>query len=108
MALDKTALESLRIERDEGAEVKAWQVLARLDRATDEAEYAVARANAEAARRNLRGIEVRLAEVDVANAQVGLCQQGLADLEIRAPAGQPAITRLARIRRGMTNITLRW
>ncbi len=112
---------------EEGAEVKAGQVLARLDRATDEAQYAVARASAEAARRSLREIEVRLADarrtlernrslverklvsqsvldgaeaevaalgarlaaaradVDVANAQVDLSQQGLADLEIRAP-----------------------
>jgi RND family efflux transporter MFP subunit len=112
---------------EEGAEVKAGQVLARLERDTDEAQYAVARANAEAARRSLREIEVRLAdarrtlernrslverklvsqsvldgaeaevaalgarlaaaraEVDVADAQVDLSQQGLADLEIRAP-----------------------
>jgi RND family efflux transporter MFP subunit len=112
---------------EEGAEVQAGQVLARLDRSTDEAEYAVARSSAEAARRSLREIEVRLADarrtldrnrslverkllaqsvldsseaevaalgarlaaaradVEVADAQVGLSQQGLADLEIRAP-----------------------
>jgi RND family efflux transporter MFP subunit len=112
---------------EEGAEVQAGQVLARLDRSTDEAEYAVARSSAEAARRSLREIEVRLADarrtldrnrslverklvaqsvldsseaevaalgarlaaaradVEVADAQVGLSRQGLADLEIRAP-----------------------
>jgi RND family efflux transporter MFP subunit len=112
---------------EEGAEVEAGQVLARLDRATNEAQHAVARSSAEAARRSLREIEVRLADarrtlernrslverklvaqsvldsseaevaalgarlaaaradVDVANAQVDLSQQGLADLEIRAP-----------------------
>jgi RND family efflux transporter MFP subunit len=47
---------------EEGAEVKAGQVLARLDRATDQAEYEVARSRAEAARRNLSEIEVRLAD----------------------------------------------
>ena len=112
---------------EEGAEVEAGQVLARLDRATVAAEFNVASRSAEAARRNLREIEVRLAdarrtldrnralvesrlvaqsvldtseaevsalsarlaaaraEVDVANAQVGLTRQALDDLEIRAP-----------------------
>jgi RND family efflux transporter MFP subunit len=112
---------------EEGAEVEAGQVLARLDRATVAAELNVASSSAEAARRNLREIEVRLAdarrtldrnrslverkliaqsvldtsaaevsalsarlaaaraEVDVANAQVGLTRQALDDLEIRAP-----------------------
>jgi RND family efflux transporter MFP subunit len=112
---------------EEGAEVEAGQVLARLDRSTVDAELRVATGNAEAARRNLREIEVRLADarrtlernrslverrlvaqsvldsseaevaalsarleaarsaVDVAVAQVGLGQQQLADLEIRAP-----------------------
>lgn len=112
---------------EEGAEVEAGQVLARLDRTTVAAELNVASSSAEAARRNLREIEVRLAdarrtldrnrslverkliaqsvldtsaaevsalsarlaaaraEVDVANAQVGLTRQALDDLEIRAP-----------------------
>lgn len=112
---------------EEGAEVEAGQVLARLDRSTVAAELKVASSNAEAARRSLREIEVRLAdarrtldrnrslvdrklvaqsvldtseaevsaltarlaaaraEVDVADAQVGLTRQALDDLEIRAP-----------------------
>ena len=47
---------------EEGAEVQAGQVLARLDRATVAAELKVASSSAEAARRNLREIEVRLAD----------------------------------------------
>jgi RND family efflux transporter MFP subunit len=47
---------------EEGAEVEAGQVLARLDRATVAAELNVASSSAEAARRNLREIEVRLAD----------------------------------------------
>jgi RND family efflux transporter MFP subunit len=47
---------------EEGAEVEANQVLARLDRTTAQAEYAVATTSLEAARRNLREIEVRLAD----------------------------------------------
>jgi RND family efflux transporter MFP subunit len=47
---------------EEGAEVEAGQVLARLDRSTVEAQLNVAASNAEAARRNLREIEVRLAD----------------------------------------------
>ncbi len=47
---------------EEGAEVEAGQVLARLDRSTVNAELNVATSNAEAARRNLREIEVRLAD----------------------------------------------
>jgi RND family efflux transporter MFP subunit len=47
---------------EEGAEVEAGQVLARLDRSTAEAELNVAVSSAEAARRNLREIEVRLAD----------------------------------------------
>ena len=47
---------------EEGAEVEAGQVLARLDRSTAEAELNVAASSAEAARRNLREIEVRLAD----------------------------------------------
>ncbi|HXW09895.1 MAG TPA: efflux RND transporter periplasmic adaptor subunit [Steroidobacteraceae bacterium] len=47
---------------EEGAEVEANQVLARLDRTTVQAEYAVAATSLEAARRNLREIEVRLAD----------------------------------------------
>ncbi|HEX5649788.1 MAG TPA: efflux RND transporter periplasmic adaptor subunit [Steroidobacteraceae bacterium] len=112
---------------EEGAEVEAGQVLARLDRSTVQAEYGVAASGLEAARRNLREIEVRLADarrtlernrslverrlvaqsvldtseaevgalaarlaaaradVGVADAQVGLSRQALADLEIRAP-----------------------
>ncbi|HET9693330.1 MAG TPA: efflux RND transporter periplasmic adaptor subunit [Steroidobacteraceae bacterium] len=45
---------------EEGAEVAAGQVLARLDRSTVQAEYAVATSGLEAARRSLREIEVRL------------------------------------------------
>jgi RND family efflux transporter MFP subunit len=45
---------------EEGTSVKEGQVLARLDPATARAEYAVARSSLEAARRNLREIEVRL------------------------------------------------
>jgi RND family efflux transporter MFP subunit len=112
---------------EEGSEVSEGQVLARLDTATVRAEYAVAAKGLEAARRNLREIEVRLndarrtlarnrslverklvaqsvldaseaetgalaarleatrAEVDVAQAQVGLSRQALQDFEIRAP-----------------------
>jgi RND family efflux transporter MFP subunit len=112
---------------EEGAEVQAGQVLARLDPATTRAEYEVASSSLEASRRNLREIEVRLADarrtlernrtlverklvaqsvldtsaaevaalqarlaatranVDVAQAQVGLSRQNLSDLEIRAP-----------------------
>jgi RND family efflux transporter MFP subunit len=112
---------------EEGAEVEEGQVLARLDRSTVDAQLKVSTSGAEAARRNLREIEVRLADahktlernrslverkliaqsvldsseadvaalsarlaaarsdVDVAIAQVGLSQQELADLEIRAP-----------------------
>jgi RND family efflux transporter MFP subunit len=47
---------------EEGAEVEAGQVLARLDPATVRAEFAVATSSAAAARRNLREIEVRLAD----------------------------------------------
>ncbi|MCE3285282.1 MAG: efflux transporter periplasmic adaptor subunit [Steroidobacteraceae bacterium] len=47
---------------EEGAEVEAGQVLARLDRSTVQAEYDVAASGLEAARRNLREIEVRLAD----------------------------------------------
>jgi RND family efflux transporter MFP subunit len=112
---------------EEGAEVDAGQVLARLDRSTIAAELKVLVSGAEAQRRNLREIEVRLAdarqtlernrslverrlvaqslvdsaaaevaaltarlaaaraEVGVADAQVELGQQALADLDIRAP-----------------------
>ena len=47
---------------EEGAEVEAGQVLARLDRSTVEAQFNVSASSAEAARRNLREIEVRLAD----------------------------------------------
>ncbi|MDH4166784.1 MAG: efflux RND transporter periplasmic adaptor subunit [Gammaproteobacteria bacterium] len=47
---------------EEGAEVESGQVLARLDRSTVAAELKVSTSNAEAARRNLREIEVRLAD----------------------------------------------
>jgi RND family efflux transporter MFP subunit len=47
---------------EEGAEVEAGQVLARLDGETARAEYEVAASGLEAARRNLREIEVRLAD----------------------------------------------
>ncbi len=47
---------------EEGAEVEAGQVLARLDRSTVEAQLNVSVSSAEAARRNLREIEVRLAD----------------------------------------------
>ncbi|HET7204845.1 MAG TPA: efflux RND transporter periplasmic adaptor subunit, partial [Steroidobacteraceae bacterium] len=47
---------------EEGAEVEAGQVLARLDRSTVQAEHAVATSSLEAARRSLREIEVRLAD----------------------------------------------
>jgi RND family efflux transporter MFP subunit len=47
---------------EEGAEVEANQVLARLDRTTAQAEFGVATTSLEAARRNLREIEVRLAD----------------------------------------------
>jgi RND family efflux transporter MFP subunit len=112
---------------EEGAEVQAGQVLARLDRATAQAEYDVAASSLEASRRSLREIEVRLADAQrtlarnrslverklvaqsaldaseadvnalgarlaaaradagVAEAQLGLSRQALADLEIRAP-----------------------
>jgi RND family efflux transporter MFP subunit len=49
---------------EEGASVKEGQLLARLDPATAQAEYLVATRNLEAARRNLREIEVRLAEAE--------------------------------------------
>ena len=112
---------------EEGAEVEAGQVLARLDRSTVQAEHAVAASTLEAARRSLREIDVRLAdarrtlarnrslverklvaqsvldsseaevaalgarleaaraEVDVAEARLGLSRQALVDLDIRAP-----------------------
>jgi RND family efflux transporter MFP subunit len=47
---------------EEGAEVKAGQVLARLDASTAQAEYNVSVQTLEAARRSLREIEVRLAD----------------------------------------------
>ncbi len=47
---------------EEGAEVEAGQVLARLERSTVDAQLNVAASSAEAARRNLREIEVRLAD----------------------------------------------
>ena len=47
---------------EEGAEVEAGQVLARLERSTVDAQLNVSNSNAEAARRNLREIEVRLAD----------------------------------------------
>jgi RND family efflux transporter MFP subunit len=47
---------------EEGAEVDANQVLARLDRTTAQAELGVATTGLEAARRTLREIEVRLAD----------------------------------------------
>jgi RND family efflux transporter MFP subunit len=47
---------------EEGAEVEAHQLLARLDPSTVRAEYDVAANGLEAARRNLREIEVRLAD----------------------------------------------
>jgi len=47
---------------EEGAAVSAGQVLARLDRATAEAQHLVATRSLEAARRSLREIEVRLAD----------------------------------------------
>jgi RND family efflux transporter MFP subunit len=112
---------------EEGAIVAEGQVLARLDPSTAQAEHAVAASRLEAARRNLREIEVRLgdarktlarnrslverklvaesvldgseaevaalearlaaagAEVGVARSQLALNQQGLDDLQIRAP-----------------------
>jgi len=47
---------------EEGAEVEAGQVLARLERSTVDAQLNVSASSAEAARRNLREIEVRLAD----------------------------------------------
>jgi RND family efflux transporter MFP subunit len=47
---------------EEGAAVDAGQVLARLDRSTAKAEFDVAASALEAARRNVREIEVRLAD----------------------------------------------
>jgi RND family efflux transporter MFP subunit len=47
---------------EEGAEVEAGQVLARLDRSTVDAQLNVSSSGAEVARRNLREIEVRLAD----------------------------------------------
>ena len=47
---------------EEGAEVEAGQVLARLERSTVDAQLNVSENSAEAARRNLREIEVRLAD----------------------------------------------
>ena len=47
---------------EEGAEVEAGQVLARLERSTVDAQLNVSASGAEAARRNLREIEVRLAD----------------------------------------------
>ena len=47
---------------EEGAEVEAGQVLARLDATTVQAEYNVSVQSLEAARRSLREIEVRLAD----------------------------------------------
>ena len=47
---------------EEGAEVKEGQVLARLDPATAQAEHSVTTRILEASRRNLREIEVRLAD----------------------------------------------
>jgi RND family efflux transporter MFP subunit len=47
---------------EEGAAVEAGQVLARLDAGTVRAQYDVSASNLEAARRNLREIEVRLAD----------------------------------------------
>jgi RND family efflux transporter MFP subunit len=47
---------------EEGTAVAAGQVLARLDAATVQAQYDVSASNLEAARRNLREIEVRLAD----------------------------------------------
>ena len=47
---------------EEGAEVEAGQVLARLERSTVDAQLNVSTSSAEAARRNLREIEVRLAD----------------------------------------------
>jgi RND family efflux transporter MFP subunit len=47
---------------EEGARVKEGQVLARLDASTARAEYDVANRSLEATRRNLREIEVRLAD----------------------------------------------
>jgi len=112
---------------EEGAVVSEGQVLARLDPSTAQAEHAVAASVLEAARRNLREIEVRLAdarktlarnrslverklvaesvldgsqaevaalearlsaagaEVGVAQSRLSLSQQGLDDLQIRAP-----------------------
>ena len=120
---------------EEGAEVEAGQVLARLDRSTAQAELQVATSNLEAARRGLREIEIRLADarrtlernrslverklvaqsaldsaqaeasalgarlaaaqadVGVAEAQVALSRQALADLEIRAPFGGVVISK---------------
>jgi RND family efflux transporter MFP subunit len=49
---------------EEGASVKEGQLLARLDPATAQAEYVVATRNLEAARRNLREIEVRLTDAE--------------------------------------------
>ena len=47
---------------EEGARVKEGQVLARLDASTARAEYEVSNRSLEASRRNLREIEVRLAD----------------------------------------------
>jgi RND family efflux transporter MFP subunit len=47
---------------EEGAEVEAGQVLARLERSTVDAQLNVSSSGAEVARRNLREIEVRLAD----------------------------------------------
>ena len=49
---------------EEGASVREGQVLARLDPATAQAEYEVARRGLESGRRNLGEIEVRLAEAE--------------------------------------------
>jgi RND family efflux transporter MFP subunit len=110
---------------EEGAEVEAGQVLARLDPATARAEFDVAASNLEASRRSLREIEVRLGDarrtldrnrslverrlvsqaiLDASEAEVAALQARLAATRANVDVAQ---SQLALSRQGLENLEIR-
>jgi RND family efflux transporter MFP subunit len=110
---------------EEGAEVEAGQVLARLDPATARAEFDVATSNLEASRRSLREIEVRLGDarrtldrnrslverrlvsqaiLDASEAEVAALQARLAATRASVDVAQ---SQVALSRQGLENLEIR-
>jgi RND family efflux transporter MFP subunit len=110
---------------EEGSVVREGQVLARLDPSTAQAEHAVAASSLEAARRNLREIEVRLADARktlarnrsliearlVAESVLDSSQAEVAALEARLSAAGAEVgvaqSRLALSKQGLDDLVIR-